>query len=116
VKLFDVALLYRLCCCGEWLAMLVGRVLAAAMPRRSCGWIIRIVDATTAPRPRLPAKRGNGLWCVHAAFDLPAERFGTFALSDEGAGEQLDRITVIPGECASRIAPICNRSASPRGG
>ena len=40
----------------------------------------------------------TGLWRIHSAFDLPSERFGDFVLTDEHAGEQLDRIPVARGE------------------
>jgi IS4 transposase len=38
------------------------------------------------------------VWRVHSAFDLPAERFAAFAVSEEKGGERLDRIAVEPGE------------------
>ena len=44
------------------------------------------------------ARRANGVWRVHSAFDLPAERFAGFAVSQEKGGERLDRIAVEPGE------------------
>lgn len=94
----NVALLYRLRQCGDWLALLVGQVLALATPAAGKGRLIRIVDATTVPKAGLEAKRSNGLWRIHSAFDLPVERFGFFALTDETGGEQLDRIPVVPGE------------------
>jgi hypothetical protein len=91
----NVALLYRLRQCGDWLAMLVGQALAAAAPKASRGRLIRIVDATTVKKGR-SAK--NGLWRVHSAFDLPQERFGHFELTDQQGGETLDRIPVVEGE------------------
>ena len=48
VDISNVALLYRLRQCGDWLAMLVGQVLTAAAPKASRGRAIRIIDATTA--------------------------------------------------------------------
>jgi Transposase DDE domain len=96
--LSDVALLYRLRQCGNWLAVLVGQVLAAAVPQASQGRLIRILDGTTVPKAGRDAKRQNQLWRVHGAFDLPAERFGDFVLTDEHGGEQLDRIPVVKGE------------------
>jgi hypothetical protein len=50
------------------------------------------------PKAGAPAKRGNGVWRVHSAFDLPSERFGAFELTDEKGSERLDRIAVIKGE------------------
>ncbi len=96
--LSDVALLYRLRQCGNWLAVLVGRVLATAVPQASQGRLIRILDGTTVPKAGRDAKRQNQLWRVHGAFDLPAEQFGDFVLTDEHGGEQLDRIPVVKGE------------------
>src|SRR5919197_861486 len=94
----NVALLYRLRRCGDWLAMLVGRVLAAGAPGASRGRLIRIVDATTVPKAGPAARKKNQLWGIDSAFDLPHERFGHFELTDQQAGETLDRIPVIKGE------------------
>jgi hypothetical protein len=98
VDISNVALLYRLRQCGDWLAMLVGRVLEAAAPKASQGRLIRIIDATTVPKRGREAKKKNELWRIHSAFDLPQERFGHFELTDQRAGETLDRITVVKGE------------------
>src|SRR5215471_6767029 len=87
VDVSNVALLYRLRQCGDWLAVLVGHALAAAAPKASRGRLIRIVDATTVLKAGAPAKKQNSLWRVHSAFDLPGERFGFFALTDEKGGE-----------------------------
>ena len=58
VDVSNVALLYHLRHCGDWLAMLVGQVLAAAAPKASRGRIIRIIDATTVPKKDLaPGRR-----------------------------------------------------------
>lgn len=97
-NLSDVALLYRLRGCGDWFAMLVGHVLAAATPKASQGRLIRIVDATTVPKAGPAARKNSELWRIHSAFDLPHERFGHFELTDQQAGERLDRIPVIKGE------------------
>jgi len=94
----NVALLQRLRRCGDWLALLVGEALAAAAPQASRGRLIRIIDATTVPKAGAAAKRGNKLWRIHSAFDLPCERFGFFELTDEHGGETLDRIPVVKGE------------------
>ena len=94
----NVALLYRLRQCGDWLAALLGHALAAAAPRASRGRLIRIVDATTVPQAGAAAKKTNRLWRIHAAFDLPSERFGCFELTDQRGGETLDRIPVVKGE------------------
>src|SRR6202521_2655567 len=98
VDISSVALLYRLRQCGDWLALLVGQVLAAAAPQASRGRMIRIVDATTVPKSGPDARKKNELWRIHSAFDLPQERFGHFELTDQQAGETLDRIPVVKGE------------------
>src|SRR5216683_8430559 len=98
VDISSVALLYRLRQCGDWLAMLVGQALADAAPQASRGRMIRIVDATTVPKKGSSARKNNELWRIHSAFDLPQERFGHFELTDQQAGETLDRIPVVAGE------------------
>lgn len=92
------ALLYRLRHCGGWLTMLIGQLLAATTPLPAKGRLIRLIDASTVVKPGPEAKKTNKLWRVHAAFDLPAERFGHFELTDEHGGEQVDRIPVVAGE------------------
>lgn len=94
----NVALLNRLRGCGDWLAALVGGVLAAAAPAASRGRLVRLIDATAVPKPGAAARRGNGVWRVHSAFDLPAERFAFFEVTEERGGERFDRIAVEPGE------------------
>jgi DDE family transposase len=96
--LSNVALLQRLRRCGDWLAFLVGEALAAAAPQAGRGRLIRIIDATTVPQAGTAAKKGNKLWRIHSAFDLPRERFGHFELTDQHGGETLDRIPVVKGE------------------
>jgi hypothetical protein len=94
----NVALLNRLRGCGDWLAALVGGVLAAAAPAASRGRLVRLIDATAVPKPGVAARRGNGVWRIHSAFDLPAERFAFFEVTEERGGERFDRIAVEPGE------------------
>src|SRR5882724_9672443 len=98
VDISNVALLYRLRQCGDWLAMLVGHVLAGAAPKASHGRLIRIIDATTVPKKGPNARKKSELWRIHSAFDLPDERFGHFELTDQQEGETLDRIPVVKGE------------------
>jgi hypothetical protein len=98
VDISNVALLYRLRQCGDWFAMLVGQALAAAAPKASRGRMIRIIDATTVPKKGPDARKKNELWRIHSAFDLPQESFGHFELTDQQAGETLDRIPVVAGE------------------
>ena len=94
----NVALLKRLQQCGDWFSFLVGQLLATRAPVASKGRLIRIIDATAVPKAGAPAKRGNGIWRIHSAFDLPSERFSAFELTDESGAERLDRIPVIKGE------------------
>lgn len=98
VDISNVALLYRLRQCSDWLTVLIGRVLSAHAPAASRGRTIRIIDATAVPKAGATDKRRNALWRVHSAFDLPHERFGHFELTDERGGETLDRIPVVAGE------------------
>ena len=98
VDISNVALLYRLRQCGDWLAWLVGQALAAAAPQASRGRMIRIIDGTAVPKAGAVAKQQNQLWRVHSAFDLPYERFGHFELTDQHEGERFDRIPVVKGE------------------
>lgn len=94
----NVALLGRLRQCDVWLERLVGHLLAKAAAPMGKGRLIRLVDGTTVPKAERAARRRSGLWRIHASFDLPAERFSHFTLTDESGGERLDRIPVIPGE------------------
>ena len=94
----NVALLYRLRQCGDWMALLVGETLASSAPKASQGRLIRIIDGTTVPKAGKAARTGNKLWRIHAAFDLPTERFGHVELTDEKGGETLDRIPAVKGE------------------
>jgi hypothetical protein len=94
----DIALLKRVRRCGDWLTLLIGQLLAGNAPPASHGRLIRIIDATTVPKAARQARRKNGVWRIHSAFDLPAERFGHFELTDEHGGERLDRIAVVRGE------------------
>lgn len=96
--LSSVALFYRLRQCGDWFAVLVENLLAAAAPKASRGRLIRIIDATTVPKAGPAARKKSELWRIHSAFDLPYERFGHFELTDQKEGETFDRIPVVKGE------------------
>jgi Transposase DDE domain len=98
VDISNVALLYRLRQCGDWLCGLVGHVLASATPKASRGRIIRLIDATAVPKAGVAARQQNELWRIHSAFDLPGERFGHFELTDQHGAETFDRIPVVKGE------------------
>jgi hypothetical protein len=114
VDISNVALLYRLRRCGDWLALLVGHLLAMTAPKQCRGRLIRILDATSVPKAGCAAQRGNGQWRIHSAFDLPSERFGHFVLTDEHEAEPLDRIPVVRGEIrlADRVHLQPDRIAS----
>lgn len=94
----NVALLQRLRCCGDWLSLLVGKALACAPPPAAHGRLIRLIDATVVPQGGLRARKSGKLWRIHAAFDLPHERFSHFELTDQSGGERIDRIPVVAGE------------------
>jgi hypothetical protein len=52
----NVALLYRLRRCGDWLTMLVGRTLALDAPKAAQGRLTRLIDATTVPKAGTQAR------------------------------------------------------------
>jgi hypothetical protein len=97
-QISNVALLKRLRRCEAWLHHLVGEMLSAPAPAAARGRLIRVVDATTVPKAARAERNRNGLWRIHAAFDLPSERFGHLEVTDQRGGEQLDRIPVVRGE------------------
>jgi hypothetical protein len=116
--LSNVALLKRLRNCEAWLEHLVGQLLGGEPAAR--GRRIRLIDGTTVPKASRTAKQNNGLWRLHCAFDLPAERFSFFALTDETDGEQLDRVPVAEGDIfiadrgflhSERLARVCEQGA-----
>lgn len=119
VDISNVALLKRLRGCGAWLEVLVGQALAAGAPKACRGRLIRLIDATTVPKAS-KGERSKGVWRIHSAFDLPAERFGFFELTDQTGGETLDRIPAVAGEIRigdraylqpDRMAPILDAGA-----
>jgi hypothetical protein len=116
IDISNVALLYRLRQCGEWLTTLIGRLLSTAAPAASHGRLIRIIDGTAVAQAGPAARQENKLWRIHSAFDLPGERFGHFELTDQKVGEQFDRIPVIKGEIriADRAYVQPNRLAAVR--
>jgi Transposase DDE domain len=100
----NVALLGRLRNCSAWMERLVGALLAdgAAVPAAHealvSGRCVRLVDATTVTKAGVKARTSGQLWRIHAAFDLPSERFSHFELTDEKGAEKLDTIPVVAGE------------------
>jgi hypothetical protein len=101
-SLSNVAVLKRLRHMAPWLEILVARLLAEPAGRAhgaiAGGRPIRLVDATTVAKAGRNARNCGGVWRLHAMFDLPAERFSVFDLTDETEGERLDRAAVVPGE------------------
>jgi hypothetical protein len=110
----NVALLNRLRGCGDWLAVLVGCLLAAQIPSASRARLVRLIDATAVPKAGTAARRGNGVWRVHSAFDLPAERFACFAVTEERGASGLIGSRSSRAKSALPIAPTCSPIASPR--
>ena len=99
----NVALLGRLRNCSAWMEKLVGILLtesagAEAHKVLTRGRCVRLIDATTVAKAGIKARCTGQLWRVHAAFDLPSERFSHFELSDEKGAEKLDTVPVIAGE------------------
>src|SRR4051794_22125960 len=90
VDISNVALLQRLRRSGDWLALLVGQALAAAVPPAGRGRVIRIIDATNVPKAGAAAAGVDRGWRVHAPFSPPAERFDFFDL-DRPARRRDDR-------------------------
>jgi hypothetical protein len=97
-RISNVGLLYRLQQCDAWLQHLVGELLAERAAAITKGRLVRLIDATTVPKAARAERQRNGIWRVHAAFDLPTERFSHFQVTDQSGGEQLDRIPVVKGE------------------
>lgn len=87
----DVALLGRFRNTTQWLSRLVARLLAR-------GRLIRILDGSSVAKAGRNAQGTNGLWRIHACFELPAERFDFLELTDETGGERIDRVPVVGGE------------------
>ncbi len=96
--LSNVALLKRLRKCGPWMEHLASLLLGSGAQPAAQGRRIRLVDGTTVSKAGREAKNNNGMWRLHCAFDLPAERFSFIALTDEKGGERLDRIPFAKGD------------------
>ena len=96
--LSNVALLKRLRNCGAWMEHLVEQLLRPEMRPATGGRRIRLLDGTTVPKAGKDSRKNSGLWRLHCAFDLPAERFSFIELTDEKGGERLDRMPVMEGD------------------
>ncbi len=98
-KLSDVAVMERLQNSGDWLAALIDRALSQDVPRAAMDRPICLVDGSVVRKAGAKKNRGrNGLWRLHAAFDLGSERFDHLELTDERGGERLDRAPVVAAE------------------
>ncbi len=97
-SLSDVALLGRLRNTGDWLSQLIGGLLKKVCPPAAKGRMIRVLDGSSVTKFGREAKSSNGLWRIHASFELPGERFDFLELTDEKGGERIDRVPVVPGE------------------
>lgn len=94
----DVALLGRFRNTTSWLSRLVGGLLARGCPAGAKGRVIRILDGSSVAKCGRNARGTNGLWRIHASFELPSERFDFLELTDETGGERIDRVPVVRGE------------------
>jgi hypothetical protein len=94
----DVALLGRFRNTAQWLSRLVTEIVARGCPEAAKGRLIRILDGSSVPKAGREARRTNGLWRIHASFELPSERFDFLELTDETGGERIDRVPVVRGE------------------
>jgi hypothetical protein len=121
-SLSNVALLGRLRNAVPWLERIVARLLAKPEARRCAadvagvgatvgGRLIRLIDATTVRKAGKSARESGRLWRIHAAFDLPSERFSAFEVTDEKEAEAIDRIAVV--RHGGAMLRMDARSASP---
>lgn len=94
----DVALLGRFRNTTQWLSRLVARLVARECPNAAKGRLIRILDGSSVAKAGRNAKGTNGLWRIHASFELPSERFDFLEITDETGGERIDRVPVVRGE------------------
>jgi hypothetical protein len=110
-SLSNVALLGRLRNAAPWLESILARLLARASAGSqgavAGGRPIRLVDATTVRKAGKSARENGRLWRVHAVYDLPAERFSAFELTDEKGAERINRMAVVPGELRIGDAVHC---------
>ena len=96
--LSDVALLYRLQSCHDWLQQMVCGLLSQALPPLAAVSAldrrIRLIDGSSISSPG----SGKGDWRLHADYDLAAGRFIGFELSDRHGSESLERFEPAPGD------------------
>jgi len=95
-------LFYRLREAENWLAHVLGRVLAEQLPQTVGGWPVRIVDATVINGPgNKYVRRGAAdavQWRAHVQIDPVTGKFSAVELTDNSGGERLDRHQFQAGE------------------
>ncbi|WP_066776303.1 IS4 family transposase [Sphingomonas sp. CCH5-D11] len=106
-SLSDVAILKRLRGAGDWLARIVGALLASRPRERKRRHRLKLIDATTV----CPPGTACALWRLHVQYDPARARFDAVQLTDERGGEHLERFSVAPGDLV-----IANRSYARAGG
>jgi hypothetical protein len=94
----DVALHGRFRNTTQWLSRLVAQLLERECPKAAKGRLIRILDGSSVAKAGRNAEGTTGLWRIHAAIELPSERFDFLELTDEKGGERIDRVPVVRGE------------------
>jgi len=94
--LSDVAVLHRLRHCGDWLALILDRLLAArAGVRRGRGVArLALVDGSTVS---VPGSVGSD-WRVHARYEPAVGRFTDLVLTDAHTAERLSCVAISPGD------------------
>jgi hypothetical protein len=101
----DVAVLNRLRGCGDWLALLLERLLArhAGLSLDAAdGPMLRLalVDGTTVSAP---GSAGSD-WRLHARYEPSAGRFSDLVLTDASQAESLSCVAIVPGDVV-----LCDR-------
>ena len=115
----NVAVLKRVRGSLPWLEVLVARMLLAARTPEPAplpftgNRPIRLVDASVVAKSDRAAREAGGVWRVHAVYELPAERFPAFEVTDESGGERLGRRRSWPAKSGSPTAPIRSPTGSP---
>lgn len=96
--LSDKAVLGRLRGCGDWLALILQRLLAArrgvaAVPADAVGLNLALVDSTVICRPGSTGSTGStgSDWRLQARYDPALGRFVDLSLSSGRLAERLDR-------------------------
>jgi hypothetical protein len=96
-ELKDPSLLDRLCNAAPWLGDIVAALISqqATMPAKLwSGYRLRALDATAICRPG--ADRTT--WRLHVGYDLATRQVDHIELTDGRGGENLQRLTYMPGE------------------